>query len=169
MAEAGSGAIYRIDTAGDTETTARDVYDPTQVIEFNSGAVPDATGKMTGTSFQMVRSVNFHPNPRRALDKIQDGLLSYIDVTITGYFINHDTTIGPQQFYDWMKDPATNASLPFGRFGLRLDDFGAVDKLLDFVPIATSGYILYDVFVEDLEVPRDEVGFIAKLYRNGTP
>ena len=160
---AGTGAIYRITTNGDTEATATAAG---QTIEFNGGTVPDTTGRLVATGFRMTRDVGIHPNPRRALDLVQDNLAGVLDVTITGYFIDHDSTQGPLKFYEWQKDPATNASLPFGRFGLRLNDFAS--NALNLVPTSTVGYILYDIEINDLESPRDEVVFVARLYRNGT-
>ena len=160
---AGTGAIFRITTNGDTEATATAAG---QTIEFNGGAVPDSTGRLTATGFRMTRDVGIHPNPRRALDLVQDNLAGVLDVTVTGYFVDHDSTAGPAKFYNWQKDPATNSSLPFGRFGLRLTDFA--QSMIDLTPSAAAGYILYDVETNDVESPRDEVVFVARLYRNGT-
>ena len=114
----------------------------------------------------MTRDINFHPNPRRPLDQLQDGLLGILEVTIAGYFVGHDTTLGPGKFFNWGKEAAMNASLKWGRFGIRLDNFG--NGVLNLNPIATTGYVLHDIEVIDAESPRDQVGFIAKLYRNGT-
>lgn len=160
---AGTGSIYRITTNGDTEATALGAG---QVIEFNGGTVPDTTGRLTSTGFRMTRDVGIHPNPRRALDLVQDNLAGVMDVTITGFFVDHDATQGPLKFYEWQRDVATNASLPFGRFGLRIADFGS--NVLTLLPTSTVGYILYDVEIIDAESPRDEVTFVARLYRNGT-
>lgn len=159
---AGSGSIFRLDANGDTEA---DAVISTQIIEFNGGSVPDNTGKLVATGFRMIRDLSPHPNPKRALTKWQDNLLGTMEVTITGYFVDHDATQGPAKFFVWQRDPATNSSLEFGRFGLRLDDFAG--GTLDLTPSATVGYLLADVQVEDVESPRNEVGFIAKLIRNG--
>jgi len=160
---AGTGSIFRIDSNGQTETTARSAG---QIIEFNGGTVPDTTGRLVATGFRMTRDVAFHPNPRRALTKIQDNLLGVMEIIVTGYFVDHDATGGPAKLFNWSKDAAVNASLPFGRFGLRLDDFA--QGTLNLTPSSTIGYILYDIDVQDVEIPRDEVGFIAKFYRNGS-
>lgn len=157
---AGAGAIFRIDTVGQTESNAP------EKIEFEGGAVPDSTGKILTTSFRMKRDVNPHPNPRRALTKWQDSLLGVMEVTITGYFTNKTNTTGPKQFFDWQNEGATNASAEVGQFGIRVDDFGA--GVIDLVPIATDGYILHDIEVVAAESPRGTLGFIARLYRNGT-
>lgn len=159
---AGSAAIFRLTNAGDTEVSVG----ASEKIEFNQGLVPDATGRMIATGFRMIRDTSFHPNPRRALDKIQDNLLGTLDVTVTGYFTRHSTTGGPINFFNWQKDPAQVTDFPFGRFGLRLDDFAG--GVLDLTPSAITGYILYDIDIQDVESPRDELGFIAKFYRDGT-
>ena len=114
----------------------------------------------------MVRDINFHPNPRRPLDQLQDGLLGTLEVTVTGYFKDHDSTQGPAKFFNWQREPAMTNALKWGRFGLRLDDFAG--GMLDLTPSDTTGYVLWDVEVTDAESPRDQVSFIAKLYRNGT-
>ena len=159
---AGTGAIFRIDAVGDTESDANTAN---EIIEFNGGAKPDSTGRGVSNAFEMTRSINVHPNPRRALDQIQDGKLSFLEIIVEGYFVDHDATTGPSQLFDWMNEDATNAALPFGRFGLRLDD--SFNGKLDLVPIATKGYILYHVQVIDAESPRDQASFVAKFYRNG--
>lgn len=162
MAEAGSGAIFRIATAGEAEADAKTAG---EIIEFNGGTAPDATGKMIATGFEMIRDVSPHPNPKRALTKWQDNLLGTMNVIITGYFKDHDSTAGPLTLFNWMKEPTKNASLPFGQFGLRLDDFG--QNALDLTPSAIAGYFLHSVFVNDVESPRDQVTFVARLIRNG--
>jgi hypothetical protein len=160
---AGTGAIFRIDANGETEATANAAN---QVIEFNGGLKPDNTGRGTANSFHSTRDINFHPNPRRALDQLQDGLLGVLEVTIEGYFVDHDTTTGPAKFLNWQKEPAMSSALKWGRFGIRLDDFAG--GALNLTPSTTTGYVLWDVEVIDAESPRDQVSFTAKFYRNGT-
>ncbi len=159
---AGTGAIFRCTNTGDNESNVSNA----NKIEFNGGAVPDTTGRLVATGFRMTRDVNIHPNPRRALDQIQDSLLGIFEITITGYFIDHDNTAAIGQFVNWSKDPSVTDDFPFGRFGLRLDDFG--QAALSLTPSGTIGYIMHDLEVQDAESPRDEVGFIARFYRNGT-
>ena len=113
----------------------------------------------------MSRDVNIHPNPRRSLDQVQDSLLGLLDVRLTGYFINHSTTLGPKNLYNWQVEEATNADFPFGRFGLQLSSLS--NGLLDLTPTNSTGYILYDIEVNDVEEPRDEITFNCQLYRNG--
>ena len=158
-----ASSIYRKSLIGDTESS----LGSTQKIRFNQGTVPDATGKLVSTGFRMTRDVNFHPNPRRTLDQVQDSLLGVCEVTVAGYFKDHDATQGPDNFYSWGITDATNAAMPFGRFGLLLDDFA--NGTLTLNPTATLGYILHDIEIMDVETPRDQVEFIARFYLNGTP
>lgn len=160
---AGTGVIFRTDAAGETETTARTAG---ELIEFNGGAAPDSTGRLVATGFRMIRDVSPHPNPKRALTKWQDNLLGTMELVLTGYFVDHDTTAGPLKFFNWQKEVGQNASLPFGRFGIRLDDFGS--GTLDLTPSAVAAYLLVDVDIQDVESPRDEVSFVARFVRNGT-
>ena len=139
---------------------------PTEKIEFNLGTAPDSTGRLTFPSFRMNRDVNVHPNPRRTLDQIQDSLLGLLDVRLSGYFIKHSTTLGPKNFFNWQVGTATNTDFPFGRFGIQLDMMA--NGLLNVSPTVDTGYILYDVEVQDVEDPRDKVPFNCQLYRNGT-
>lgn len=161
---AGTGAIFRIDAVGETEANAKTAG---EIIEFNTGAVsPDSTGRIVATGFRMIRDVSPHPNPKRALTKWQDNLLGTMEITVTGYFVDHEATNGPIKLFNWQVAPATNSSLQFGRFGIRLDSFA--NGALNLTPSGTIGYILVDVDVQDVESPRDEVGFIARFVRNGS-
>ena len=153
--------LFRLTNSGDVIGT----LPASEKIEFNVGTVPDSTGRLTFPSFHMSRDTNIHPNPRRTLDQIQDSLLGIFDVRLTGYFIEHSSTLGPKNLFNWSIDPATNSNFPFGRFGLVLDSFAS--GILGLIPSSTTGYILYDIEVQDVEDPRDKVPFTAKLYRNG--
>jgi len=153
--------LYRFTSTGDTLNGLA----PTEKIEVNLGTAPDNTGRLTFPSFRMSRDVNIHPNPRRALDQIQDSLLGLLDVRLSGYFVDHSNTLGPKNLFNWQVDPATNADFPFGRFGLQLSMFAG--GLLDLTPTNTTGYILYEIEVNDVEDPRDKVPFNCQLYRNG--
>ncbi len=141
----------------------------TEKIEFNfTGLVPDSRSRHTVTGFHSTRDTNIHPNPRRTLDQIQDSLLGYIDVRISGYFTGHAVTLGPRNLWNWLIGDAQIPNFPVGRFGMQIDSFA--NGLLSLTPDNTPntfGYILYDVDVQDIEEPRDEVPFTAHFYRNG--
>jgi len=158
---AGDSAIFRSTLITDTEAS----LGASEKIEFNAGAIPDSTGRIIQNSFNMRRDVNFHPNPGRVLDYATDSLLGTFEVVLTGYFISHGTTQGPARLKQFMIDPAVNTALQFGRFGIRLDN--SFNNTVDLTASATVGYILHFIDIIDAESPRDEVAFIAKLWRNG--
>lgn len=160
---AGTGAVYRIDTTGDTEATARTAN---QIIEFGTGATnPDAKSFIEAFNVQWIEDTSRHPNPKKALDNIQDGLLGTREVILRGWFEDPDNASGPAKISTWMKEAKTNASLPFGRFGIRVDDFSTIG---DQTPSATVGYLLFDA---ELDIPPDhpyECNFTLKFYLTGT-
>jgi len=163
MVQAGTGAIYRITTTGDTEATAKT---GNQIIEFGTGAdTPDAKSFIETVNIRWIEDTSVHPNPNKALNNIQDGLLNTREVTIRGWFEDPDNATGPARISTWMKDAKTNTSLPNGRFGLRVDDFSTI---LDQTPSATTGYILFDA---ELDIPPDhpfECNFTLHFYMTGT-
>lgn len=158
-------SIFRLTSSGDTEGSVAN----SEKIIFNTGTVPDNTGRHVRTSFEMLTDLNPHPNPRRALNFIQDSLLGVIEVTIAGYFIAHKTTLGPKNLYNWSIQDKQNTDFINGRFGLTIDSFA--NGLLNVVPtvgVNGTGYMLSSIFVDDVEDPRTEVPFIAKFFRNGS-
>ncbi len=155
-------SIFRFENSGDTiaNRTAADL------IEFNlkTSTKPDGTARLVSPSFRMNRDINFHPNPRKTGDPIQDSLLGVLDVEVAGYFVDNLNTLGPKNLFNWMIQDGTSDDFSFGRFGLDLTSF---DGLLSLTPTTTVGYILYDIDVEDIEDPRGQVPFVARFYRNG--
>ena len=156
-------SLFRLTNTGDTISTIA----ATEIIQFNltSSTKPDGTASLTSPSFRMTRDLNFHPNPRKALDPVQDSLLGLVDVTVTGYFLNHLNTLGPRNLFNWSVGEGDTDDFSFGRFGMDLSSF---DGILSLTPTSTTGYYLYDIDVEDVEDPRDEIPFVAKFYRSGT-
>ncbi len=160
---AGTASIYRIDADGETEVDARTAN---QIIEFNTGATnPDALSFLESHYTHWVEDVSTHKNPKKPLDKKQDGQLADRELVLTGWFEDPGNAAGPVRLSNWMKDAKTNASLANSRFGVRIDDFSAIG---DLGPSATVAYLLHDV---QLEVPPDhpyECNFTIKLWMNGT-
>lgn len=164
--------LYRYTTSIDTLAG----LGATEKIEFNLEATkPDDTGRLTFPAFRMSRDTNIHPNPRRVLDQIQDSLLGIFEITLNGYFIKHNATLGARNLFNFQVGEGINTEFTAGRFGLQLASF---DGLLTLEPTGVTaegidptnkpkGYVLYDIEILDVENPRDEVHFTAKLYRNG--
>lgn len=157
--------IFRFTNSGDTESGLAN----TERIIFNTGAVPDSTGKLVRTSFRMVSDLNPHPNPDIALNQIQDSLLGVVEVTIAGYFVNHNATLGPKNLYNWSVDPDVNDDFRKGRFGTILATMGGILDITPTTGLNGIGYMLSEVFVDDVESPRTEVPFIVKFLLNGVP
>lgn len=155
--------IFRLTNSSDTESSVGS----TEKIIFNTGTVPDSTGKLVSTGFRMVSDLNPHPNPDTPLNQIQDSLLGVVEVTVAGYFKNHNATLGPRNLYNWSVDEDTNNDFRKGRFGLTLATLNGILSLVPTVGLAGIGYMLSDVEVNDIEDPREEVSFIAKFFLNG--
>ncbi len=155
--------IFRLTNPGDTEASVG----PTEKIIFNTGTIPDSTGRLVRPSFRMASDLNPHPNPDTKLNPIQDSLLGVLEVIVAGYFVDHNNTLGPRNLYNWSVDEDVNNNFQFGRFGLTLS---TMDGILDVVPttgLNGTGYMLAEIDVIDVDDPRTKVGFIARFLRNG--
>jgi len=158
---AGTGSIFRIDANTETEATARTAN---EIVEFNTGATnPDARSKLKSARINFIEDISIHPNPNRHLSQIQDGKLGTQIITVTGQFVTPASAGGIAKFFNWMTNDKTNASLPFGRFGVRFDNISQID----LTPSSTIGYILQEFWVEDVEEYQNKADFTAILYRNG--
>ena len=157
--------LFRFTNSGDTEGSVGS----TEKIEFNTGTVPDDTGRLVTTSFRMVSDLNPHPNPNIALNQIQDSLLGVVEVIVAGYFVDHNATKGPANLYNWSVDEDVNDDFRKGRFGATLATMAGILDIIPTVGLNGIGYMLSEVFVTDIEDPRTEVGFIAKFLLNGVP
>lgn len=161
MAVAGTASIFRIDTTGETEITAEVAN---QTVEFNGGGNPDSRSYIDSLEVSLIEDVSLHPNPNRHLTQIQDGKLGTKEVIVKGFFKTPDSAGGILKFNNWMIQDKTNASLPYGRFGLRYDNMSQ----FDLTPSSTVGYILYDFKVKNVEEFQNKAVFEARLYLNGT-
>lgn len=163
MALDGTFSVFRIDTTGDTETTAQG-YGTPSVVEFNTGATrPDSRSHVSSVNIKMTEDISIHPNPNRHLSQIQGGKLGAQIVTIRGYFETPASAQGIGKLLSWMSNDKDNASLPFGRFGIRSSNMNQ----LDLTPSATSAYILVDFDLTDVEDVQNRADFTITLYRNG--
>lgn len=155
--------IFRLTAPSDTEASVS----ASEKIIFNTGTVPDNTGKMISTGFRMASDLNPHANPDIAGVPIQDSLLGVTEVTIAGYFISHNLTIGPKNLFNWSVDPDVNNDFRRGRFGITAASMAGILSLVPTTGLDGIGYMLSEVEVHDIEDPRDEVTFIAKFLRSG--
>ncbi len=158
----GTSAIYRIDTTGETES---DATTANEIIEFGTGATnPDARSILKSVRIQHIEDLSIHPNPNRHLSQIQANKLGTIEYIIRGEFKRPDSAGGVTKLLNWMTNDKTNTSLPFGRFGIRVDNISQ----LDLTPSATIGLILFNSWIEDVEDFQSNAEFELHLYRNGS-
>ncbi len=135
--------IFRLTNPGDTEASVG----ATEKIIFNAGSVPDSTGKMITTSFRMVSDLNPHPNPDTQLNQIQDSLLGVVEVTVAGYFVDHNNTLGPRNLYNWSVDEDVNDDFRKGRFGLTLSTMDGIDVWSVGLPLEKPLKLISSAFV----------------------
>ncbi len=158
-------SIFRLTNPGDTEASVGS----SEKIIFNTGVVPDSTGRLVTTSFRMASDLNPHPSPDIKLNQIQDSLLGVVEVTVAGYFVNHNNTLGPANLYNWSVDEDTNDDFRKGRIGLTLATMNGILSKVPSTGLAGTGYMLSEVECFDVEDPRTEISFIAKFFLNGVP
>ena len=164
MALDGTFSIFRIDATGDIEVTAQG-YGTPQVLEFNVGATrPDARSHISSVNIKYTEDISIHPNPNRHLSQIQAGKLGVQILTVRGYFETPNSAQGIVKLQNWMTTDKTNASLPYGRFGIR----SANMTQIALTPTSTFGYVLQDVEITDVEDVQNKAEFTAVLYRNGS-
>lgn len=158
----GTAALFRIDANGDTETTATT---NNTIIEFNTGATnPDDQSHLGTVTWRFIEDIAIHPNPNRHLSRVADSKLGTIEIELRGFFDTPNTADGIARLFTWMTNDKTNASLPFGRFGLRVDNMTQIN----LTPSSTIGLILHHVEIQDVEEFQSHAPFVARLYRSGS-
>ena len=155
MAELGTVCIYiGTDEEGDR-------------VEFDGdAAIPDAYSHISNYKVIMSLVTQENPNPNtNNPNSLQDTGLAVVEYEITGFFDakTDSTPAAIAQFRDWLREPKTTTSLPFGQFGIRNDR----RPEYDLVPSADEGLIL-----EHFECDEDyefigQVPFNIKLRYNG--
>ena len=159
MAINGQSCIWR-DT---TETLSTDK------IEFNGGAVVNEQGNIIQTKFTISSSVAVNELPG-AVDKLQDTGVQGITIYVTGSIQDPqvDGLDTAQKFKQWMLEDKTSTALPKGRFGLRLNDFTALNLTPSNASNNERGYILSNVeFIRDGDT-KGKLQFVATLRFNGS-
>lgn len=145
MAVNGQHSIFRVTTAGQTETTL-----VTDKIEFDDdNAVPDARSFIISIKpiFQAINTDN--PNPgSQNMPNSQDTGNAPVIIELKGYFDeNAGVAGGIKKFRTWMTGAKVIKTLyPKGRFGFRSDD----RTEYNVAPSTTSGYQLVHFELEDV-------------------
>ena len=164
MASGAQSVIWRVTSTGAEPTGTTGTED---IIEFNTGAVVNKNGFIMNTRFTLSSSVAVNEMPA-SINKLQDTGVGGIIIYVTGSIADPQTISGglkpAHKFKTWMLEDKTNADFPKGRFGLRLDDFDA----LDLTPHADRGYILSDIDFTRSGDTKGKLEFIATLRFNGS-
>ena len=133
---AGTGAIWR---DNNVEATAKAAN---EIIEFDTGATPDALSKLGETTIRIPAGLAFLKKPKGQVNTIQDTFVKGVQFRIIGW-VEDPTTAGyPDKSKVWgMERKTLTSTFPKGRFGLRLDDFPAFNVR----PNANRGIMLGDI------------------------
>lgn len=112
---AGTGAIWR-----DNNVEASS----TDKIEFDTGATPDALTKLGLSSITILSGLAFLKKPKAQLNRIQDTFVKGVSFRLIGYVTAPKTSGAQDRTKIWgMEAKTIVTTFPFGRTGLRLDDF----------------------------------------------
>jgi len=115
---AGTGAIWRDDNLEADAKTA------SEIIEFDTGATPDALTKSSQSTLTILSGLAFLKKPKGQMNKIQDTFVKGVQWRLVGYVINPKTSGAQNKTKIWGLEAKTVVTtFPLGRFGLRLDDF----------------------------------------------
>jgi len=155
-----NSAIWRASGASLTEAAASSA----NKVEFNEEPIVTNNAIME-SEFDIRCDIAENERPKSGLNELQDNGVGGVDVIVTGSIKGQQTSDDVQNLITWLVEDKTESSTtPYGRFGLRLDDF----PFFNVVPSATSGYILQNVkFIRDGETA-GRVRFVLTLRLNGT-
>jgi len=157
---ASNSAIWRATSLGPEADNSSDI------IEFNDLTLNVPHG-ITQSQTTLTTAIGVNPKPKEKLDELQDTGFSSATVVITGSIRNphleYPSINQAHILKRWMIEDKTNSSFPYGKFGLRMDDF----PVFDLTPTSTLGYIISDViFVRDGEI-KDKLNVVITLRLNG--
>ncbi len=155
--------IFRLTDDGDTEASVGD----TEKIVFEPGTVPDSTGRLVTSGLRFATDLNPHPNPGISLNPFQDSLLGPLEITIAGYFVNRDKTLGPTNLKLWAKQAKESDDFENGRFGLNLSALNGALNLIPTTGRNGTGYEISEIDIQYMSEPTPKVGFIVTLLQNG--
>jgi len=135
----------------------------TDIVEFNSGTLPDATGGIIQNTITLTSAIAVNAKPKKELDELQDTGLSTITFQITGHIKNPKNSAIPNLVKVWMCQPKfVIGSFPKGRFGIQLDDFPHYNVR----PNTNRGLFLVDwTWIRPAET-KGKVEFVAILKLN---
>ena len=156
MAETGNICIFR----DGAETSA------TEKVDFDGdSATPDARSHIEtyGITMTLVTQANPVPDSNNP-SGLQDTGLAIVQYEITGFFEGSGgTPLGIALFRDWLREDKTNATYPFGRFGIRNDQRAE----FNVVSTSTKGLMLEHFETNEEYEYTGRTGFTVSLRFNG--
>lgn len=148
---AGTGAIWR---DNNVEGSSSDK------IEFDTGATPDALTKFGGSTISILAGLAFLKKPKAQMNRIQDTFFKGIHFQLIGY-IQDPTNSGALGLSKiWGVEGKYSGSFPYGRAGLRVDDFPD----FNIRPNANRGIVLGDFVWEFLASEKYKARFSVDCY-----
>jgi|TARA_R110000744_G_scaffold365603_1_gene474457 hypothetical protein len=132
------------------------------IIQFNDGTLPDATGNMNQSDITLTSAVSINTKPKGKLDELQDTGFSSLTFAITGFITNASTSSIPTVIKTWLLEDKTTASFPFGRFGIVLEDF----PIYNIHPNSNRGCMVTDwTWIREGQT-KNKAGFVATVRFN---
>lgn len=154
-----NSAIWR--STGTTYTEA--ASSSANKIQFNEEPVI-TNNAIIQSEFDIRVAIAENERPFSSLNELQDCGVDGVDIIITGRFSAPNTNTSITNLMTWLKGDKTTSQCPYGRFGLRLDDF----PWFNVTPSASGGYLLTNVkLIRDGEV-KNRSAFILTLRLNGS-
>ncbi len=149
----GTGAIWRDNNAEDSASSGN-------IIEFE-GLDPDALTKLGETEITVHAGLAFLKKPKGIINQIQDTFTKGVSYTIVGYVTNPKTAQAQNDMKVWAMQPKTViTTFPFGRFGIRLDDFPDFNVR----PKATRGLMMGDIKWTNVADTKFKAAFTVDLF-----
>jgi hypothetical protein len=145
-----NSCIWRATTLGAEGSNSSDI------IQFNGGTLPDATGHVKSSDVELETGVAENDKPFSPINELQDTKATRITVNVIGVIDNPSSSGVPSRFKIWELEDKVNAVFTKGRFGLRLDDFPAFNLTPTTLAGGTPrGYILSNIkLARDIEFNR---------------
>lgn len=143
MTATGNTILYRYTNPGDDYRS----NGFTDKIEMDLGLIPDATGHIKQTRWMGQVSLQENPQPtQNRPHDVQDLGVSWFTPQIAGFIEDPKNTLVAAKILTWFSEPKQNPNYPFGRFGIRTNDFP---------PFSTEPTATYGFNFEYFEITRD--------------
>lgn len=166
---ASDSVIWRVLSTGAEPSDPSEAVQPDPSVDkilFNDLSISETKqSSIIQSQTTMTSAIAVNAKPKEALDELQDTGFSELTVVLTGSIKEpkNNGLIYAHKLKTWMLEDKTNASFPYGRFGLRMNDF----SIFNLTPNANRGYIISDVsFTRDGETS-GKIGVIITLRLNG--